>query len=199
MTKIDTEKCIISIIWSISGIHSLHALTKGKKYNSECFCQHVIPDIQQNICSSSRRKTLKRILFSCILRMHELAIHVFLQKRLNLQKPKECRIHLIAQTRASINWLLPLCLFERKTIILRDIVHSERRSNLCDTVNFLWNSGTGMEKCVHKLDHEILLGYEEEWRMLHQIIKEESNYRYPLTNYNVSQELSDVPREKEAW
>jgi hypothetical protein len=32
MTKIGTEKCMISIIWSISGIHSLLALTKDMKY-----------------------------------------------------------------------------------------------------------------------------------------------------------------------
>jgi hypothetical protein len=62
MTKHDTENCMISIIWSISGIHSLLRLTKGMKYNSQYFCQHVIPHIQQNICSSSRRKSLKDIL-----------------------------------------------------------------------------------------------------------------------------------------
>jgi hypothetical protein len=49
---------MISIIWFISGIQSLLALIKGVKSNSQYFCQHVIPDIQQNICSSSRRKTL---------------------------------------------------------------------------------------------------------------------------------------------
>jgi hypothetical protein len=65
MTKIDSEKCMISIIWSISGIHSLLALTNGMeyKYNSQSFCQHVILDIQQSICSSIRRKPLKGILW----------------------------------------------------------------------------------------------------------------------------------------
>jgi hypothetical protein len=61
MTKIDTEKFMILIIWSISGIHSLLALTKGLNDNSQHFCQHVIPEIQQSICSSSRRETLKPI------------------------------------------------------------------------------------------------------------------------------------------
>jgi hypothetical protein len=37
-------------------------------------------------------------IFSCILRRHQLKIRDFLQKRLNPQKPKECRIHPIAQT-----------------------------------------------------------------------------------------------------
>jgi hypothetical protein len=32
------------------------------KCNSQYFCQHVIPDIQQHICSSSRNKTLKDVL-----------------------------------------------------------------------------------------------------------------------------------------
>jgi histone-lysine N-methyltransferase SETMAR len=64
MTTMSAEKDMISIIWSISGIRSLLALTKGmkSKSNSQCFCQHVIPDIQQNICSSSRRKTSNHIL-----------------------------------------------------------------------------------------------------------------------------------------
>jgi transposase len=32
------------------------------KYNSQYFSQHVIPDIQQSVCSSSIRKPLKRML-----------------------------------------------------------------------------------------------------------------------------------------
>jgi hypothetical protein len=47
MTKIDIEKYMISIIWSISGIHHLLALPKGMTSKSQFFCQHVIPDIQQ--------------------------------------------------------------------------------------------------------------------------------------------------------
>jgi hypothetical protein len=64
MTKIDPEKCMISIIWSISGIHSLLALTKDVKYkfNSQYLCQYGIPDIQQRMCSSSHTQPLKRIL-----------------------------------------------------------------------------------------------------------------------------------------
>jgi hypothetical protein len=86
-TKINTEKCMISIIWFISGLHSHLALTKRAKYNSQYFREHVIPDIhiQQNI-----------------LTMRQLTIRDFLQKQLNPQKPKERRINLIAQTRRSI-------------------------------------------------------------------------------------------------
>jgi hypothetical protein len=42
MTKIDNEKSLISVIWSISGIHSLLALTKRMKSNSEYFSQHLL-------------------------------------------------------------------------------------------------------------------------------------------------------------
>jgi hypothetical protein len=64
MAKIGTEKCMTSIIRSISGIQSLVALDKGMKfkYNSQSFCQYVIPDIQQNMCPSIRRRTLKGII-----------------------------------------------------------------------------------------------------------------------------------------
>jgi hypothetical protein len=68
-------------------------------YNSRHFCEDIIPDIQQNICSSGRRKTLNNILLhlascilhlaSCILTMQQLIICDVLQKALNPQKPKE--------------------------------------------------------------------------------------------------------------
>jgi hypothetical protein len=62
MTKNGTERCMILIIWSISGIHSLLALTKGMKEHSQYFGQDVSPDVRQNIRSPSRKKTLKGIL-----------------------------------------------------------------------------------------------------------------------------------------
>jgi hypothetical protein len=93
---------MISIISSISGIHSRLALTKVMTYNSQGFRQRVIPDVQQNICSSNRRETLKGILFSCALTMHQLMNRECLQKRLNPQKPKEHRNHFIAQPRPSV-------------------------------------------------------------------------------------------------
>jgi hypothetical protein len=39
IAKIDNEKCMISILWSTSGIHRRLVWTKGMKYNSPCFCQ----------------------------------------------------------------------------------------------------------------------------------------------------------------
>jgi hypothetical protein len=64
LTNIDSEKRKISVIWSISGIESPLALTKRMKYkyNSQYFCQYAIPDIKENISSSSRRTTLKLLL-----------------------------------------------------------------------------------------------------------------------------------------
>jgi transposase len=57
--KIDTEKCLLSVLWSVSGIHSLTDVPKGSTYNSAFLCDIVIPELVQNICSSSRRKSLK--------------------------------------------------------------------------------------------------------------------------------------------
>jgi hypothetical protein len=74
-----------------------HSICNGQRmaYDSQYFCQHVIPDNQQNICSSSGRKPWRVLPY--ILTMHPLTIRGFLQKRLNPQKPKECRIDLRAQ------------------------------------------------------------------------------------------------------
>jgi transposase len=56
---IDTEKCLISILWSVNGIHSLLDIPKGESYNSAFFCNAVIPSLVENICSQSRRKSLR--------------------------------------------------------------------------------------------------------------------------------------------
>jgi hypothetical protein len=99
MTKIAVEKCIISIIWSISGIHIPLALTKSIKSNSQDFWQHITPDIQQRICPSSRRKTLKDILAHFGNAAHENP--PFSPENIECAKPKEFCIHAMAQTRPS--------------------------------------------------------------------------------------------------
>jgi hypothetical protein len=62
MTKLETEKHMISTIWSLSGIHSVLTLAKDMKCISQYFCQHLILDIQQHNCPSSHKMTLKGIL-----------------------------------------------------------------------------------------------------------------------------------------
>jgi hypothetical protein len=57
--KIDTEKCLISVIWSVNGIHSLLDVPKGMTYNSTFFCQSVVIDLIRNLGAHSRRRTLK--------------------------------------------------------------------------------------------------------------------------------------------
>jgi hypothetical protein len=41
--KIDTEKCLISIFWSVNGIHTLIDVSKGSTDNRTFFCDQVIP------------------------------------------------------------------------------------------------------------------------------------------------------------
>jgi hypothetical protein len=60
--RIDTEKCPISVIWSVNGIHSLLDVPKGITYNNTFFCDVVIPDLLENVHAYSRRRILKWIL-----------------------------------------------------------------------------------------------------------------------------------------
>jgi hypothetical protein len=55
--KIDTEKCLVSIIWSVNGIHSVLGLPKGTTHNSAFFCDWIMPDLVENFCAQDRRKT----------------------------------------------------------------------------------------------------------------------------------------------
>jgi hypothetical protein len=57
--KIDTEKCLISVFWSIHGIRHVIYVLPGMKYNSLFFCDVVMPGLIQNITINKRRKTLK--------------------------------------------------------------------------------------------------------------------------------------------
>jgi hypothetical protein len=60
--KIDTEKCIISVIWSVNGIHSLLDVPKGTTHNRTFFCDVVVPDLHEHVHAHSRRLILKRVL-----------------------------------------------------------------------------------------------------------------------------------------
>jgi hypothetical protein len=60
--KIDIRKCLISIIWSVNGVHSLLDVPKDIAYNSTFFCDSVGSDFVESICTYSRRKTLKEII-----------------------------------------------------------------------------------------------------------------------------------------
>jgi hypothetical protein len=57
--KIDAEKCLISVIWSVNGIHRLLDVSKGTTYSSTFFCQSVLLDLIQNLEAYSRRRILK--------------------------------------------------------------------------------------------------------------------------------------------
>jgi hypothetical protein len=56
---IDAEKCLISILWFVSGIHSLVDIPKGESYNSAFFCNVVGSSLVENICSGSGWRSLK--------------------------------------------------------------------------------------------------------------------------------------------
>jgi hypothetical protein len=60
--KIDTEKCLISVFWSVKGIHSLLDVSKRSTYNTAFSCDQVIPSSVQGITSRGHRKTLQGFL-----------------------------------------------------------------------------------------------------------------------------------------
>jgi hypothetical protein len=60
--KIQSEKCLISIIWGSPGIKSLLYVPKGMKYNTTFFVESVVPDLVEQVCQESRRETLRGIL-----------------------------------------------------------------------------------------------------------------------------------------
>jgi hypothetical protein len=56
---IDTEKSLISVLWSANGIHSLVEIPKGESCNSSFFCSVIVPSLVEDICSGSGRRSLK--------------------------------------------------------------------------------------------------------------------------------------------
>jgi hypothetical protein len=57
--KSDTEKCLVSVLWPIHGIHSLVDVPKGTTYNIAFLCDIVVPSVVADITSRGRRKTHK--------------------------------------------------------------------------------------------------------------------------------------------
>jgi hypothetical protein len=43
--KTDTEKCLVSILWSVNGIHSLHDVPRGKTYKTAFFTDAVLTSL----------------------------------------------------------------------------------------------------------------------------------------------------------
>jgi hypothetical protein len=57
--KINTEKCLISLLWSVNGIYDLVDVPKSRTYNSAFFCDTVAPSLFDGITLHSRTKSLK--------------------------------------------------------------------------------------------------------------------------------------------
>jgi hypothetical protein len=55
------EKCLISLILLVNGMHSLVDVPKGITHNTIFFYDVVFHDLLANVCAWSRRRTLKRI------------------------------------------------------------------------------------------------------------------------------------------
>jgi hypothetical protein len=60
--KIQSEKCLISIIWGNTGIKSILHVPKSMKYNTTSFVESGVPDSVERVGQESRRKTLRGIM-----------------------------------------------------------------------------------------------------------------------------------------
>jgi hypothetical protein len=78
-TKTDPEKCLISVSWSVNGIHSLFDVPKGTTHNSRFLCDVVVLDLLENISAYNRRRTLKRVW-----------VHIDNARAHNSEKSNEC-------------------------------------------------------------------------------------------------------------
>jgi hypothetical protein len=55
--KINTEKCLVLILWSVNGIHSLLDIPKGTRYNTAVLTDVVLPCLIENVgCVLIRRR-----------------------------------------------------------------------------------------------------------------------------------------------
>jgi hypothetical protein len=59
MHTITTKKCLISVLCSVNWIHSLLISRQGSRTTQQSFCNVVVPSLVENICSHSRRRSLK--------------------------------------------------------------------------------------------------------------------------------------------
>jgi hypothetical protein len=58
MHKIDMEKCLLSIVWSVNGIYSLLDVPKGTVYNTVFYIDAIMPILIENARSRTRMKML---------------------------------------------------------------------------------------------------------------------------------------------
>jgi hypothetical protein len=60
--KIESDKCLSSMIWGSTRIKSLLYVPKAMKYNTTFSVESVVPDLVEHVCQESRRKTLRVIM-----------------------------------------------------------------------------------------------------------------------------------------
>jgi hypothetical protein len=51
--NIQTEKCLVLMVWSSRDLHGRFTVPKGDNYNSTFFAIIVVPDVQTKLCSGA--------------------------------------------------------------------------------------------------------------------------------------------------
>jgi hypothetical protein len=83
-----TNKYLVSIIWLASGIHTLHALPTGMRYDAAFFCACVLPDIERNLSDGKRKKMLRGV----YLHLDNAAVHKTKHPRQENARTKASRV-----------------------------------------------------------------------------------------------------------
>jgi hypothetical protein len=99
--KIDTEKCLVSIFWSVSEIHTRLGVPTGTTYNTVFFTVTVVPSLTENVGVRTRGKTLK----GWLILMSKTASSQFgggLKGVSRSQQPNACHVGLTAQIRPRV-------------------------------------------------------------------------------------------------
>jgi hypothetical protein len=59
---VQSEKCLVSIMWGSTGIKSLLYVPKSMKYNTTSIVKSVVPNLVEHVCQESWRQTLRDIM-----------------------------------------------------------------------------------------------------------------------------------------
>jgi hypothetical protein len=127
--KYSGRKGIFSFVWSHYDLHSRLAVPKGERHNSTFFVNVVIPGLQTNLCSETRRNMLncwKAHLDNALV--HKLNLS---RETLEPTGPLECHIISIAPTERPM-WSLKFSVTPRK-------------------MNSLWSTRTGWSDFAESL------------------------------------------------
>jgi hypothetical protein len=78
--KIDSEKCLISVLWSVNGIHSLEYVPKGTTYDSALLCEDLVL-VSLSLSAANHPDRPKSQAMVLALTLHQMGTRMYLCQR----------------------------------------------------------------------------------------------------------------------